>query len=129
MAMNIMDVEKHLSDAFGMRTHVTRHALERIDQRLTLQRLYDLGYLVKAGIRECPIIRLPESFAFVDTGYNLGLVCNKRDNAIQIVTVIHGKPINRYHDTQTVIARIDRERHMEEVEMLRAYQKRTRQLI
>lgn len=118
-----MDVEKHLSEAFGAKVHITRHAFERMDQRLTLKGLNDLGYLVKAGIRERALDRLPGMFAFVDTRYNIGLVAKKEASMVHIVTVIHGKPIDRYHDTETIGVRIDREKHMEEVEMLRAYQK------
>jgi hypothetical protein len=119
-----MDVEKHLSAAFGMQTRVTRHALERISERLTLQRLYDLGYLIKAGLREYPLDRLPEHFAFVDTRYNIGLVAHRRADTVNVMTVIHGKPLERYRDTFAIGVRIDRERHLEEVNMLRAYQKR-----
>lgn len=120
-----MDVEKHLTDAFGITTRVTRHAFERIDERMTLQRLYDLSYLVKAGLRVCPVASLPEKFAFVDTRYNLGLVAQHDKDSINVMTVIHGKPIDKYRDTFAIAVRIDREKHLEEIDALRAYQKRT----
>lgn len=118
-----MDVEKHFTEAFGTKVHITRHAFERINERLTLKGLYDLGYLIKAGVRERSLDRLPTNFAFVDTRYNIGMVLKKEASTVHVVTVIHGKPADRYHDTETIGVRIDREKHMEEVETLRAYQK------
>lgn len=119
-----MDVEKHFTEAFGMPARVTGHAFHRITQRLSMSMLDDLRFLIKAGLRNRPIDRLPEHFAFVDTRYNLGLIGHKEPDLIQIGTIIHGKPIDKYHDCEAFPVRIDQEKRMAEVEMLRAYQKR-----
>jgi hypothetical protein len=121
-----MDVEKHFSEAFGMPARVTNHAYHRITQRLTMSMLKDLQFLIKAGLRGRTIASLPEHFAFVDTRYNLGLIGHKEPDVINIGTIIHGKPIDKYHDCQPFAVRIDQEKHMAEVEMLRAYQKQFR---
>lgn len=118
-----MDLEKHFSESFGVPARVTSHAFHRIQQRLSKSMLDDLHYLIKAGLRGRSIDRLPEHFAFVDTRYNLGLIGHKEPGIIQIGTIIHGKPIDKYHDCEAFPVRIDQEKHMAEIEMLRAYQK------
>lgn len=116
-----MDFNKYLTDAFGEKCVLTRHAEQRLSERMTFSELKLLKLLVQNVVRNYNIRNTLGQFVLVDDRYNLSMILDRKATELDVVTLIRGKSSADYKGYTVFKGNIKLEEHEQEVDKLRSY--------
>lgn len=121
-----MDFNKFLTEAFGEKCELSRHAEQRLAERFTFSELKLIKLLAQNVVRNYNVRNTSGTFVLVDDRYYLSIIVDRKATGLNVVTIIRGKSSADYKGSTVFKGNTKQEEHEQEVDKLRNYIKHER---